>query len=120
MFSRKLPEPEFSLQYAVGVTADGSRHHLAPELVANAEPLQASTALQQAVRGGARPVLELCQRIASRVARDGDLSDVVHVHIVTGRYDAVAYLTGRQEVGDETLHGRCLVKRDRPSAGASP
>ena len=117
MFSRKLPKPEFSLQYALGKTADGTRYHLAPELVANAEPLQASMVLARAVYGGAHQTRALCQQIARRVARAPNLADVVHVHIVTGRHDAVAYLTGRDKVGVEKVHGRCLVKRAQPAGG---
>lgn len=111
MFSRKLPTAEFSLQYAVGVTGDGARRHLAPEFVANDEVLQARAVLGRAVRGGPKAVLRLCRRIAGRVVADSGLSDVLHVHIVTGRHDAVAYLTGRDRVGKEKLHGRCAVKR---------
>lgn len=112
MFSRKLPTAEFSLQYAVGVTTDGKRHHLAPEFVANDEVLQARAVLRRAVRGGKRAVTRLCQRIARRVSVDADLRAVEHVRIVTGRHDAVAYLTGRDRVGKERVHGQCRVKRN--------
>lgn len=122
MFSRKLPTAEFSLRYAIGVSADGTRHHLAPELVANEEVLQASAVLSRAVRGGKRAVAQLCRHIARRVSADNDLADVDHVRIVTGRHDAVAYLTGRDRVGKEKLHGQCKVAREPPakSGGQRP
>jgi hypothetical protein len=111
MFSRKLPEPTVTLQYAVGVAPDGTRHHLKPSLVANQEVLQARAVLGRAVSMGQEATRALCRTIAGRVARERDLAGVTEVRIVTGTHDAVAYLAGRDTRGQERVHGRCPVER---------
>jgi hypothetical protein len=115
MFSRLLPTAAMTVQYAIGVDAGGGRHHLAPELVANDEVLQARAVLAHAVGRGRAGVDTLCKHIAGRVARTSSLRHVIEVRIVTGSHDAVAYLTGRDRVGSERLHGRCSInpKGDR-------
>lgn len=116
MFSRELSAASFSLQYAVGVTADGAREHLAPHLVANGEVLQARAVLGNAVSRGRSATMALCRSIAERVAEADDLSAIDEVRIVTGRHDAVDYLTGKDRVGKERVHGRCPVPRAREEA----
>lgn len=121
MFSRPRPNAMVTIQYAVGVTADGARRHLAPEFIANDEVLQARAVLSRAVRGGSRAATELCHRIAGRVAADEALGAVIEVRIVTGTHDSVAYLTGRDRVGRERLHVRCPVpgrEGDEPGPGS--
>lgn len=110
MFSRPLPEPTVTIQYALGLEPDGKRHHLSPELVANGEVLQARAVLARAVRQGREATQELCRLAASRVARaGGEWAAVTQVEIVTGTHDAVAYLTGENTRGKERVHGRCPV-----------
>lgn len=112
MFSRPLPEPTVSLQYALGVEPDGTRHHLPPRLVANEEVLQARAVLARAVAHGAEATRSLCRALAARVAGAGaGWARVAEVRIVTGTHDAVAYLTGRNTRGSERVHGRCPVER---------
>lgn len=111
MFSRKLPEPTVTLQYAVGLEPGGARHHLAPSLVANQEVLQARAVLARTVRAGQQATDALCRTIAGRVARERDLARVAEVRIVSGTHDAVAYLTGRDTRGKEEVYGRCPVER---------
>ena len=112
MFSARLVTPTVKLQYAVGTAADGTRHHLAPELVANDEVLQARAVLARAVAGGSKATRALCEHIASRVATaGGEVDRIIEVRIVTGTHDSVEYLTGRDRVGKERLHGRCPVTR---------
>lgn len=112
MFSRRMPEPELTLQYALGIEPDGARHHLPPELVANQEVLQARAVLARAVRQGPAAVAALCRLAAERVARAGaPFAAVTEVHIVTGTHDAVAFLTGADTTGRERVHGRCPVER---------
>ncbi len=130
MFSRKLPDPTVRLQYALGIAADGTRHHLPPKLIANEEVLQARVHLARTVaRGGAN---ELCRQIAQRLAETrapgGAFADVVEVRIVTGTHHAVDYLRSlghpakrqsdeqakRQSAGQskkqhETIHSQCDV-----------
>ena len=110
MFSRPRPKPTVTIQYAVGVEPGGARHHLAPEMVANDEVLQARAVLARAVRSGRAAADELCRRIAGRVAGEGgDLDAVSEVRIVTGSHDSVAYLTGRDRIGTERVHATCPV-----------
>lgn len=114
MFSRRFPEPILTLQYAVGLAADGERHHLPPELVANGEVLQARAVLARAVRQGPQATAALCRLAADRVARaGGSWAEVTEVQIVTGKHDAVAYLTGADTRGDERVHERCPVPAER-------
>jgi hypothetical protein len=118
MFSRRLPTARMTAQYAVAVDAAGGRSPLAPELVANDEVLQARAVLAHAVRRGSGDIDALCRRIAGRVARTRALGHVIEVRIVTGEHDAVAYLTGRDRVGRERLHGRCPVSREISREGS--
>jgi hypothetical protein len=111
MFSRRLPEPTVVVQYALGLEADGTRHHLPPRLVANEEVLQARVTLGRAVAQGEQATRSLCRSIAERVARQPDLDAVTEVRIVSGTHDAVAYLTGRDTRGKEDVYGRCRVPR---------
>jgi hypothetical protein len=117
MFSRRLPTAGMTVQYAIGVDAGGGRHHLAPELIANDEVLQARAVLAHAVGRGRAGVDALCTHIAGRVARTKRLRHVIEVRIVTGNHDAVAYLTGRDRVGKERLHGRCPIQRQDARQG---
>jgi hypothetical protein len=110
MFSRPLPEPTVTIQYALGLEPDGTRHHLPPRLVANEEVLQARAVLARAVSQGRETTQALCRVMAGRVAEaGGDWAAVTEVRIVTGTHDAVAYLTGANTRGQERLHGRCRV-----------
>lgn len=112
MFSRRLPEPTVTLQYALGLEPDGTRHHLPPRLVANEEVLQARATLARAVSQGQGATRALCRSIAERVARHDDFTAVTEVRIVSGTHDAVAYLTGRDTSGREDVYGRCKVARE--------
>jgi hypothetical protein len=110
MFSRRLPEPTLTIQYALGLEANGARHPLPPVLVANHEVLQARAVLARAVGQGEEATQALCRLAAGRVARNGGpWAAVVEVQIVTGTHDAVAYLTGVDTRGSERVHGRCPV-----------
>jgi hypothetical protein len=110
MFSRRLPEPTVTIQYALGLEAGGARHHVPPQLVANREVLQARAVLARAVHQGPEATGALCRVVAGRVAEAGPPWDAVtEVQIVTGTHDAVAYLTGKDTRGRERVHGRCRV-----------
>lgn len=113
MFSRRMPEPTLTLQYALGLEPDGTRHHLPPRMVANEEVLQARAVLARAVSQGQQATQSLCRMIAGRVARHGGpFADVTEVRIVSGTIDTVAYLTGRDTGGREDVYGRCAVTRE--------
>lgn len=112
MFSRPLPEPTVTIQYALGLEPDGTRHHLPPRMVANEEVLQARVTLGRAVSQGKQATRTLCRSIAERVARHPDFAAVTEVRIVSGTHDAVAYLTGQDTLGREDVYGRCPVARE--------
>ena len=101
---------EVRLTYALGIEFDGTRHHLAPALVANAEVLQAAAVLRQADRAGAAARATLCEQIASRVAVDHDLRGVIAVQLVRGRHDAIDYTVYGIRGPEETI-ARCEVPR---------
>ena len=111
MFSGRMATPEVSIPYALGIEANGKRHHLQPDLVANDEVLQARAVLERAVAGGSAEAGRLCSSIARRVAKRNSLRDVTMVRVVTGRHDAVAYLTGKDRTGAESVHAMCPVGR---------
>lgn len=113
MFSRPLPEPTVVVPYAVGVERDGTRYHIPPELVANAEVLQARAVLRTALIRGQATTDALCRRIAERVAKSDnpDWARVIEIRVVIGTHDAVAYLTGTDTEGSEDIHGFCPVER---------
>jgi hypothetical protein len=114
MFSRPLPTAEMTITYALGVETDatgGARHHLSPPLVGSSEVLQAGSILSRTVSRGPRAIRALCTQIAERVVRRGELGSVAEIRIVTGTYDAVAYLTGEDRSGREQIRGRCPVHR---------
>jgi hypothetical protein len=109
MFANSRPESTMSLSYAVGVTRDGGRAWIAPKFVANGEVLQARAVIARAVGGGKGEAARLCRSIAGLLASTGALPEVVQVRIVTGTHDAVAYLTGRDQIGKENVHAECPV-----------
>lgn len=111
MFSRPRPDAIVTISYAVGVAADGKRRLISPALVANGEVLQAKAVIARAVGQGATTTVALCGEIARRVAAHKSLADVVSIKIVTGTHDSIRYLTGKDTVGSERLHGECTVAR---------
>ncbi|WP_428264160.1 hypothetical protein [Haliangium sp.] len=113
MFSRPLPEPVVTLQYAVGLEPDGTRHYVSPRLVANEEVLQARAVIAGAVYRGADATAALCRSIAGRVAAaGGEWAAVTEVQVISGSHDAVALLTDKPAGSDETVYGRCRVERE--------
>ncbi|HUH05200.1 MAG TPA: hypothetical protein VML75_24545 [Kofleriaceae bacterium] len=112
MFSGGKPTPSITLRYAVALDASGERRHVPPELVANGEVLQARAVIARAIDRGRDPASELCRHIAGRIAaRGGEWSAITEVRLVTGTFDAVEYLTGRDRVGAERMHVSCGVAR---------
>lgn len=99
-----------SLNYPLGITAAGERRYLSPALIGSSEILQAKVIVDSAIRRGPKEVRALCERIAARVAAIDDYDDVRAIRIVTGRHEAIAFLT-RDERGAEKLRGECEVPR---------
>lgn len=109
MFTTKDRGREQTFEYAVGWTAAGERRTIRPEHVAHGEVMQARMAFDIARRKRTRR--ELCARIAGRVARDGDLRDVVRIEIVSGRHHPLDFLVRGVRGPERALH-RCDVPRE--------
>jgi hypothetical protein len=109
MFATKRPTVQ-TFHYALGVTRDGKRRTLSPELIGSSEVLQALRVIEHAVGGGKGATRTLCETIATRVVADEDFTDVVAIRIVRGTHDAVTYL-GEDKIGVEAELVRCEVKR---------
>ena len=99
-----------TLDYALGVAADGTRRVLSPDVVGTSEVLQAAALIERAVRGPRDELRASCERIAARVATRPAFADVVAVRIVTGTHDAIGYLA-HDVIGREREHLRCPVVR---------
>ena len=112
MFSGAKSTPSTTLRYAIAVDDSGQRRHVPPRLVANSEVLQARAVISRAISDGNARALELCNAIAQRVAAaGGEWRAMTAVRLVTGTFDAVEYLTGRDKVGVEKIHVSCPVSR---------
>lgn len=109
MFSRNLRDPTMDITRAVAVTRRGETRPVPPELVANAEVLQALVTIRAAVRAGPRQAMQLCERIADRLARAQKLAGAREVRLVTQRIDAVAYVSGDHRTEGGRVHARCPV-----------
>ena len=107
MFSRPRGQP--LIYQMVAVNRSSERQSLPPHLVANAETLQASAALQRAVATG--QLATLCQEVASRVASDPEFAATSRLEIRAVRYNPISYFVdGRLPIESRRLH-RCMVTR---------
>ena len=97
-----------SIERALGVSADGSEHVLAPELTGGTvEVIHAAQTIVDAIRAGSAD--ELCAEIAERVAESGD-EETTEVVVVTERFDIVAGVRADDpEPVDRAVHARCQV-----------
>jgi hypothetical protein len=97
-----------SIERAVGVTADGSEHVLAPELTGGTvEVIHAAQTIVDAIRAG--EAAELCVEIAQRASESGD-DETSEVVVVTERFDIIAGLRADDpEPVERAVHARCEV-----------
>lgn len=114
MFARGRKTPTLIADYMVALDAAGERTSIPPELVANAEVLQAQATIRQAIRRGKAGRAALCREVAARVAGDSSFSSAVEVEMIGGRYDAMAYLSGANRGGSEHVWVSCPVPRGAP------
>lgn len=112
MFSRKR-EPVISLDYVIGLGGD-RREAMPPELIGNEEPMLAKVLVRRAVRAGRVRTKALCASVAERVADRDDYAWVDRVAVMTGRFDAVAYILGDETPRRERRRARCAVPRSDP------
>ena len=104
MFSGRQ-SAEADIPHAIAITDGGERRILPPDAVLNDEVIQAFETLRQAIADGPEETQALCERIAARAGRSGDVS----VQIVTDRYDAIRYFEGDEEPLRSTVHASCEV-----------
>lgn len=109
MFSHGRPSPMFTLTHALGIDAEEERTPLEPLVSSgNREVLQSMVTIEQGVHHGAP---RFCEEIATRVAADHDLDDVVAVELVTDTWDTVAYFDAAAPSQHHEVHARCEVRR---------
>jgi len=97
---------ESTIATAVGVTTEGGRTRLSPELIGGTdEPVLAAATATRAT-ATTTGAASLCNDIAERAA---GREDIRAIEIVTERYDTVAYFESDKEPETTTVHARCPV-----------
>jgi hypothetical protein len=109
MFAERRGQP--SLDIVVGVDARGHTSPIPPKLVANGETLQAAAAIQRAVHSRRSARQKFCRRIAERVAREPEWSEIESIELRTVRFDPVRYFTASTEPVETRTRGHCRVPR---------
>jgi hypothetical protein len=104
MFSGRQ-SAEADIPHAVAIAESGERRILPPSAILNDEVIQAFETLRQAIAQGPESTRTMCERIAERASRPGDLA----IEIVTDRYDAIRYFEGHKEPLRSTVHASCEV-----------
>lgn len=108
MFAHKRPRARVNLHYVIAVGPGGARRHVPPELIANAEVMQAMMTVRRAIERGQAD--HLCREVAARVGRDRGFAALDTVQVVFGDHLAVPYLT-RGVHGPERSLARCAIPR---------
>ncbi|HZZ49313.1 MAG TPA: hypothetical protein VFE65_20705 [Pseudonocardia sp.] len=117
MFSVRR-EQHGTVSYPVGVRADGSRTLLPHGALGAGGVNQVRKQLSRAVQRGR--ATEHAQLIARKVAERPDLTDIVTVEIVRGRFDFDACLLNRKVEGEETLLASAAVTRSTDAEPTLP
>jgi hypothetical protein len=98
---------ESSIATAVGITTDGDRTRLSPELIGGTdEPVLAAATAERAT-ASATGAATFCDAVAARAAGRDDLRAI---EVVTERYDTVAYFESDEAPETTTVHARCQVE----------
>jgi hypothetical protein len=105
MFASGRDEPILSLAHALGVSADGIRRPLPPEVTGNGTVMQSAGTIQRAV--AEQRAAAYCAHTAARAANAA--LGAVAVEIATSRYDVVGYFTNHPTPLDRVVHARCEV-----------
>jgi hypothetical protein len=111
MFSRHRGQPW--VDQLVGIEKGGRERAIEPELIANAETLQASAAIHAALASGKGKTRELCQKVAERVAREPSYQAVRRLEVRGVRYDPIRYFSEQKQPLQTVRHARCRVRRGR-------
>ena len=111
MFAFGRPDAITDVHHIVAFDAAGVGRPVPPHLVANDEVLQAEVSLRRAVRGGPRASAAMCEKVAARVADDPAWADVVHLDLLSERFDALRYFAGDTTPIKARRRARCTVPR---------
>ena len=113
MFARARTSSELAIDHFLVAQPDGSARFVAPAIVASGEVLQVRALIGEAIARGPQASAALCADVAARLAgREGHAG--LELRLVRARYDALAYLTGRDTRGTQRVHVRCPI----PAAAA--
>lgn len=109
MFSSLRERPWIDV--IVGFDAAGNQHRIGPELVANAEVMQAAQTISKAIRR--KQARQLCEQVAARVSGSLAHLDVVRLEVQSRQFDPRTYFAS--EAGKQPLRLRrragCEVPR---------
>ncbi|MFO7565261.1 MAG: hypothetical protein R6X02_21640 [Enhygromyxa sp.] len=90
------PYPMFStirerpwIDVIVGFDAAGNEHRIGPELIANAEVMQAAQTVSKAIRR--RQARGLCEQVAARVAKRPNQGELVRLEVQSRQFDPRTY-----------------------------
>ncbi len=108
MFAFKRPGARVAIDYVIVTGPGEARRHVPPELVANAEVMQALMTVRRAVQSGHASTL--CAEVAGRTSRDRRFDGFDTVAVVFGDHKGVDYLV-RGVRGPERTHARCPIPR---------
>ncbi len=104
MFSSVREKPWIDI--VVGFEADGREHRISPEMVANAEVMQAAQTVSKAIRR--KRAKGLCERVALRVGQNSEYADVVRLEVQSRQFNPRTYFTS--EAGKTPLRLRRRAK----------
>jgi len=110
MFSHRRPE-QLWLNQMVWVSPTGETTALPPRFVGTEEVMQAAATISRAVSSGPSAASSLCDEVARAVAEDTDLSEAVHVEIVSQLYNVIAYFSEGAAPIERRVRARCEVPR---------
>jgi hypothetical protein len=119
MFAAPRPSA-LTVARAEAATRDGRRRPLPPAQLGTDEVMQAFSTLQRAAEAGPEACATLCAAIATRVAADAALAEVVEIRLVIGTYDALAVAAHgapQANAADEAVLARCDVGERSQGAG---
>ncbi len=112
MFAHGRADAITRVDRLMAVRADGERRPVPPRLVANDEVLQAAETLRRAIRSGRAGRKALCRQVAARLVEDPAWDDIVHLELVTDKFDAIAYFSGdTAPIAKSRVHVRCRLGR---------
>ncbi len=109
MFAFGRSDAITDVHHVVAFDAAGNGRPVPPRLVANDEVLQAEVSLRRAVRGGRKTSAALCHKVAARLAGDPAWADVVHLDLLSERFDALRYFAGDTTPIKARRRARCII-----------